>query len=540
VHELVPIENATMEGRTVIQWDKNDIEALELFKVDLLGLGMLTVVDESLRLLREHQDIDLSMATVPAFCEQTFEQIRAGDTVGVFQIESRAQMAMLPRLRPENWYDLVIQISIVRPGPISGGMVHPYLRRRNGEEDVTYPHPSLEPVLKKTLGIPLFQEQVMQLSIVAADYTPGEADQLRRDMAAWRVHGRLDRHRDRLISRMVQKGIKREFAERVFEQIRGFGEYGFPESHAASFALIAWASAWLKHHHPATFLCGLLNAQPMGFYSPSTLIEDAQRHDVAVFPIDVQRSEWDCTLERCPDSAEGFAVRMGLRWIKGFRTELGEKLLAARPRNGFASVEDLARRTGFERSILGRLAESGALGSLRGDRRDALWQARGLHRASDADLHLAERETDPKLESLDWLEEVDWDFRTTRHSTRGHPLAPLRLELSALGLPDARTLNAKPPNSRVQYAGMVINRQRPKTAGGVVFMTLEDETGFVNLVFWAQVFEEYSLLARTLSLMGVRGRLQSENGVQHLVVEQVFEPGLAEPFRRRQKSRDFH
>ena len=539
VHNLVPIENATMEGRTVIQWDKNDIESLGLFKVDLLGLGILTVIDEALRLLREHQGLDLSMATIPAHCEQTFEQIRAGDTVGVFQIESRAQMAMLPRLRPANWYDLVIQISIVRPGPISGGMVHPFLRRRNGEEEVTYPHACLEPVLGKTLGVPLFQEQVMQIAMVAADYTPGEADQLRRDMAAWRLHGRLDRHRDRLISRMVQKGIKREFAERVFEQIRGFGEYGFPESHAASFALIAWASAWLKRHHPATFLCGLLNAQPMGFYSPSTLIEDAQRHDVAVFPIDVQRSQWECTLDRCPDSAEGFAVRMGLRWIKGLRHELGSQLLDARPRNGFASIEDMAQRTGFERSILGRLAESGALGSLRGDRRDALWQARALHRETRSGLRLSEREADPQLQSLEWLEEVDWDFRTTRHSTRGHPLAPLRLELSGLGLPDARSLNAMTNNRRVGYAGLVINRQRPKTAGGVVFMTLEDETGFVNLVFWAQVFAEYSLLARTLSLMGVRGRLQAERGVVHLIVEEVFEPGLDRPFRRR-RSRDFH
>jgi error-prone DNA polymerase len=479
------------------------------------------------------------MATLPAHCELTFEQIRQGDTVGVFQIESRAQMAMLPRLRPENWYDLVIQISIVRPGPISGGMVHPYLRRRNGEEQIVYPHPSLEPVLAKTLGVPLFQEQVMQLAIVAADYTPGEADQLRRDMAAWRVHGRLDRHRDRLIERMVGKGIAQEFAERVFEQIRGFGEYGFPESHAASFALIAWATAWLKRHHPATFLCALLNAQPMGFYSPATLVEDAQRHSVAVFPIDVQRSRWNCTLEKCLDSAEGFAVRMGLRWIKGLREELGEKLLTRRPEAGFASVDDLARRTGFERSTLGRLAESGALGSLRGDRRDALWQARGLHRESVRDLRLDERETDPKLRHLDWLEEVEWDYRTTGHSTRGHLLAPLRLELSALGLPDARTLNAMPHDRRVRYAGLVINRQRPKTAGGVVFMTLEDETGFVNLVFWAQVFERWSLLARTLTLMGVVGRLQSERGVVHLVVEELFEPALSRPVQRR-RSRDFH
>ncbi|RMF22386.1 MAG: DNA polymerase III subunit alpha, partial [Deltaproteobacteria bacterium] len=307
VCDLVPIENATKEGRTVIQWDKDDLEDLGLFKVDLLGLGALAQLDRAFRLLAEHRGIHLTMATIPAGDEATYEMIRRADTVGVFQIESRAQMAMLPRLAPRNFYDLVIEISIVRPGPITGGMVHPYLRRRRGEEPVVYPHPSLEPVLAKTLGVPLFQEQVMRLAVVAADYTPGEADQLRRDMAAWRLHGRIDRHRRLLLTRMQAKGIPREFAERVFEQIRGFGEYGFPESHAASFALIAYATAWLKRHWPAEFTCALLNAQPMGFYSPATIIDDAKRHGIEMRPIDVTRSRWDCTLEAGNENEESAA-----------------------------------------------------------------------------------------------------------------------------------------------------------------------------------------------------------------------------------------
>jgi error-prone DNA polymerase len=308
---MVPIENATMPERTVIQWDKEDVEDLGLFKVDLLGLGGLTQLDLCFKLMRQQRGVELSMATIPPKDEATFDMICKSDTVGVFQIESRAQMAMLPRLRPINFYDLVIEISIVRPGPITGGMVHPYLRRRQGKEAVEYPHPSLEPVLKKTLGVPLFQEQVMRLAMIAADYTPGEADQLRRDMAAWHRTGRMERHRERLITRMQAKGIAVEFAERVFDQIRGFGEYGFPESHAASFALIAYATAWLKCHYHAEYTCALLNAQPMGFYMPATIVEDAKRHGVVVRVIDIQASDWDCTLERCVESAGGFAVRMG-------------------------------------------------------------------------------------------------------------------------------------------------------------------------------------------------------------------------------------
>ena len=318
VRDLVPIENATMPDRTVIQWDKEDLESLKLFKVDLLGLGMLTVVDRSFRLIEKHWGRTFSMATIPRDDPETYAMIRKADTVGVFQIESRAQMSMLPRLKPREYYDLVIEVSIVRPGPIAGGMVHPYLRRRNGEEAVTYPHPSLEPVLKKTLGVPLFQEQVMRLAVVAADYTPGEADQLRRDMAAWRRSGRIERHRERLISRMEAKGIGRDFATQVFEQIRGFGDYGFPESHAASFALVAYASSWLKRHYPAAFTCALLNAQPMGFYAPATIVEDARRHGVRVLPVDVRHSGWDCTLERQAGRAGGRPSRQ-TAWHAGRR-----------------------------------------------------------------------------------------------------------------------------------------------------------------------------------------------------------------------------
>ncbi len=317
VHDLVPIENATMEGRTVIQWDKYDVEALNLFKVDLLGLGALAHLDRCFKMLDEHRGVQLDMASIPPADVATFEMATRGDTVGVFQIESRAQMAMLPRLRPVDFYDLVIEVSIVRPGPITGGMVHPYLRRRNGEEPIEYPHPCLEPILKKTLGVPLFQEQVMRLAVVAADYTAGEADQLRRDMAAWRRSGAIEKHRHRLITRMEKKGIAREFAERIFNQIRGFGEYGFPESHAASFALIAYATAWLKCHYHAEFTCSLLNAQPMGFYSAATLVEDAKRHQVEMRPIDVLHSQWDCTLEPLAGAGQRFAIRMGLRYVKG-------------------------------------------------------------------------------------------------------------------------------------------------------------------------------------------------------------------------------
>jgi error-prone DNA polymerase len=516
VHDLVPIENAAMEGRTVIQWDKEDVEDLGLFKVDLLGLGALTHIDRTLKLIRDHRGRDLSLATIPEGDAETYDMICAARTVGVFQIESRAQMAMLPRLRPRNFYDLVIEVSIVRPGPITGGMVHPFLRRRKGEEPVTYPHECLEPVLRKTLGVPLFQEQVMRLAVVAADYTPGEADQLRRDMAAWRKTGRIERHRERLVRRMEEKGIATAFAERVFEQIRGFGEYGFPESHAASFALIAYATAWLKCHYPAEFTCGLMNAQPMGFYAPATILEDAKRGGVRVLPVDVQRSGWECTLE------EG-AVRVGLRWVKGLGEEGGRRIVANRP---FRSLEEFRLKTALDKDARQRLAEAGALQSL-GGRRDALWEM--ARTTAPTALPLDLREPACGFPPLDPAEEISWDFRATGHSTRDHPLGPLRARLRGLGLPDARALNAMPHGREARYAGLVICRQRPGTAKGVTFMTLEDESGFVNLVIWPDIFERFELLVKTESFLGVSGRLQVEDGVTHLVAKRLWRPDLAPP-----------
>jgi error-prone DNA polymerase len=448
-------------------------------------------------------------------------------------------MAMLPRLKPRNFYDLVIEVSIVRPGPITGGMVHPYLRRRQGKEAVEFPHPSLKPVLQKTLGVPLFQEQVMRLAMVAADYTPGEADQLRRDMAAWHRTGRMERHRGRLIARMQAKGIAAEFAERVFEQIRGFGEYGFPESHAASFALIAYATAWLKCHYPAEFACGLLNAQPMGFYAPATIVEDAKRHGVVVRPLDVQVSEWNCALEECCESAGGFAVRIGLRYVKGMGEGDWRVIARARGTRPFISLADFVHRAKLGGDVLATLAEAGAFDSLSVERRDALWKLQSLVLTRNESLPLAPREVAPDFNSLTSFEEVNWDYRTTAHSPRRHPLEPLRPALAAQSLPDARAVAQMAHGRRTKYAGLVICRQRPGTAGGVVFMTLEDETGFVNVVVWESVFQRYALLAKTANFLGVTGTLQVEDNVVHLVAEQLWQPVLdRKPIAL--PSRDFH
>ena len=540
VHDLVPIENGAMEDRTVIQWDKDCLEELGLFKVDLLGLGALHQLHLGLDLIAEHHGRRFSMATIPADDRPTYDRICSGDTVGVFQIESRAQMAMLPRLRPQTYYDLVIEVSIVRPGPITGGMVHPYLKRRRGEEAVTYPHACLEPVLKKTLGVPLFQEQVIRLAMVAADYTPGEADQLRRDMAAWRRSGRIERHRERLIRRMQTKGIDREFAERVFEQIRGFGEYGFPESHAASFALIAYATAWMKHHYPDAFACSLLNAQPMGFYSAATIIEDAKRHAVEVRPVDVCRSEWDCTLEPIGgDTPTGCAVRMGLRYVKGFHQASGDALLTARGQQPFASIEDLVARCGLDRGALHRLAKAGALAPFRRNRRHALWEARGLSRRPEASLGVELAERSLGFQALDPFERISWDYDTMQHSAEGHPLEPLRGVLRAQRLPDARQVRSMAHGRKVRYAGMVICRQRPGTASGVVFLTLEDESGFVNVVVWSKTFENFALLIKTSTLLGVSGRLQVEREVVHVIADSFWAPKLGQR-PRSGGSHDFH
>jgi error-prone DNA polymerase len=534
VDSIVPVENAAMAERTVIQWDKDDLEDLGLFKVDLLGLGALALVDRCTQLLRSHRGLDIDLATIPAEDPQTYAMICRADTVGTFQIESRAQMAMLPRLRPQTFYDLVIEVSIVRPGPIAGDMVHPFLRRRHGEEPVTYAHPSLEPVLGKTLGVPLFQEQVMRLAVVAADYTPGEADQLRRDMAAWRKHGRIEQHRERLISRMQSKGIEAQFAERVFEQIRGFGEYGFPESHAASFALIAYATAWLKCHHADAFACALLNAQPMGFYAPSTIVEDAKRHGVEVRPIDVNASAFDCTLEQ--GSGRWLALRMGLRQVKGLGEAQARAIAARAP---YRDLDDLARRTVLDRRHLDALAECGALENLERSRRGALWQAWRLAQEPRDGLPLRVAEGAPAFPPLDALTTVAWDYRASQHSPRGHPLAALREELAQQKLATARAVAQLAHGAFVRTAGLVICRQRPSTANGVVFLTLEDETGFANVVVWEKVFARHAALLKTAAFLAVRGKVQRQDGVVHVVARHFWVPRVGRA-PASGGSRDFH
>jgi error-prone DNA polymerase len=551
VGTIVPIENGSMPDRTVIQWDKDMIEELGLFKVDLLGLGALNQLHKGFDLLRQHKRLDLSLATIPKEDPVTYDMICAADTVGVFQIESRAQMAMLPRLKPRNYYDLVIEVSIVRPGPITGGMVHPYLKRRSGEEKVVYPHECLEPVLAKTLGVPLFQEQVIRLAMVAADYTPGEADQLRRDMAAWRKTGRIERHRERLVSRMTAKGIEEEFAHRVFEQIRGFGEYGFPESHAASFALIAYATAWMRRHHLDVFTCSLLNAQPMGFYSSATIVEDAKRHGLTVLPLDVTVSEWDCTLGDSPlflsNSKRGGRlqpVRLGLRYVKGLPEATAQRILEARKVRPFSSIDDVVRRAKLDDGATSRLAEAGAFLAFDKNRRGALWAAKRSSALRESDdlpsrAPLRTDESAASFEDLDLFDSIGWDYATMNLSAQGHPLEPLRDRMRAKRLPDAGEVRDMKNGSRTHYAGLVICRQRPGTASGVVFLTMEDETGFVNVVVWSKVYEEFRVIVKTASFLGVTGKLQVEDGVTHLIAESFWRPKI-ETAPVEVGSRDFH
>jgi len=535
VDEIVPIEPATMEARTVIQWDKYDVDNLALFKVDLLGLGALTCIHHAFDLLREHEGQSFEIATVPAEDEATYDMVSKGDTVGVFQIESRAQMAMLPRLQPRTFYDLVIEVAIVRPGPIQGDMVHPYLRRRKGEEEVDYPHPKLERILKKTLGVPIFQEQVMKLAVETAGYTPGEADQLRRDMAAWRKSGRIEKHRTRMISRMLAQGIPEDFAERVFSQIRGFGEYGFPESHAASFALLAYVTAWLRCHHHEAFTCAILNAQPMGFYTPATLVEDAKRHGVEVRPVDINKSHWSCTLEKAGDSS--LSVRMGLRYVKGLGVAERERIESIeRPCPNLATF---VRQTRLNQKSLHALAESGALECFGLNRRDAIWQVRSLSRFVHDSLPLEPAASQISFASLANDDQVLWDYRSSHHSARGHPMRGLRHILGSRGIPDAISILNCAHGDELEYVGMVICRQRPGTASGVTFFTLEDETGFVNVVVWKQVFDRHAALAKTAALLGVSGKIQKADGVIHLIAKSLWVPDVSLAARTH-RSRDFH
>ena len=551
VARIVPIENATMPGRTVIQWDKYDVEELGLFKVDLLGLGALTHLRFAFELAERHLGKKLSMATIPPHDEKVYSMLADSETIGVFQLESRAQMSMLPRLRPRSYYDIVIEISIVRPGPISGGMVHPYLRRRNGEEEVTYPHPSLEPVLRKTLGVPLFQEQVMKLAVVAAGYTPGEADQLRRDMAAWKRQGTIERHHDKLVRGMKERGITEEFAEQVFQQIRGFGEYGFPESHAASFALIAYNTAWLRARLPVVFTCGILNAWPMGFYSPATLVEDARRSGVIMLPVCVIESEWECamvdlsgevrmaSMHKLKTRDAAFGIRMGMRYVKGLSEDQFERIRKARsplPEH----LDAFKRRARLPEDTLITLSESGAFESLLKSRRKAMWHA--LEKPREDSERQDELSFDqhgaPDFIDLDKSDVISWEHATLSHSTTGHPLEPYREELANVSLPDAVSIHEKEHGTHVQYAGLIICRQRPETASGTLFLTLEDETGFVNCILWSRTFQQYRTLVLTSTVLAVSGKLQKDRKVVHIIVERCWTPVLSSGHIPT-KSRDF-
>ncbi|KFL35521.1 error-prone DNA polymerase [Arenimonas donghaensis] len=538
LHHLVPVQNAAMPDRTLIEWDKDDLESLGLLKVDCLALGMLTAVSKCLALLREHRGRDFTPATLPAEDPATYAMIRRADTVGVFQIESRAQMAMLPRLRPRTFYDLVVQVAIVRPGPIQGKMVHPYLQRRQGLEPVTYPSAALEEVFRRTLGVPLFQEQVMQVAIVAAGFSAGEADELRRGMAAWKRRGGLEHFRDRLFAGLAKNGYDTDFAERIFEQIRGFGSYGFPESHAASFALITYASCWLKCHEPAAFTCALMNSQPLGFYSNSQLVQDARRHGITVRPVDARYSQWDNALEAWPgDAARQPAIRLGLREIAGLSRAAGEALVAARAARAFDDVADLCHRAGLDERARALLAEAGALKGLAGHRHRARWAVGGVEKQLPL-FGGSPAEDAVSLPVPSAGEDLLADYARTGLTLGPHPLALLRRQLAARRYRRSRELQALPHGSRVRAAGLVTMRQRPETASGITFVTLEDEDGMVNVVVWRDLGERQRRVLIESRLLGVEGRWESVDGVRHLIASRLHdESALARHLNA--PSRDF-
>ncbi|OIQ97638.1 error-prone DNA polymerase [mine drainage metagenome] len=526
---LVPIENAAMAERSIIQWDKDDIDALGLMKVDVLALGMLTAIRRALDAISQRDGRRFRMQDIPRDDPATYDMICRADTVGVFQIESRAQMTMLPRLAPRCFYDLVIEVAIVRPGPIQGGMVHPYLRRRQGIDPVRYPSKAVKAVLQRTLGVPIFQEQVMQLAIVAAGFSAGEADQLRRSMAAWKRRGGVEHFRDKLIDGMLARDYSREFAEAIFRQIEGFGEYGFPESHAASFALLVYVSAWLKCHEPAAFLAGLLDAQPMGFYSASQLVQDARRHRIEVRPPDVLHSAWET-------SSEGAAVRLGLRQIRGLGQAAGERIAAARP---FADVADLARRAGVSREDMDRLAAAGALAALAGHRRLAAWAVAAVPIQRDLLLEVPGREAATLLQAPAEGEDLVADYASLCLSLGRHPLSLLRGQLERRRYATALALRALGHHWPARCAGIVTGRQRPGTAGGVIFLTLEDETGLANVIIHPQLAERQRRELLTARLLGVLGVLQREGEVVHLIAKRLVDHTELLG-RLATSSRDFH
>jgi len=587
LHHLVPVENAAMADRTIIQWDKDDLETLGLLKVDCLALGMLTVIRKAMGYVgagkRETGDGKrgddlLTLATIPREDSATYDMLGTGDAVGVFQVESRAQMAMLPRLKPRCFYDLVVEVAIVRPGPIQGDMVHPYLERRDDPEKVRYPSPDLEKVLKRTLGVPIFQEQVMQIAIVAAGFTPGEADQLRRAMAAWKRRGGLEPFREKLMAGMARRGYPPDFADRIFSQIKGFGDYGFPESHAASFALLTYFSAWLKCHHPAAFACALLNSQPMGFYAPAQIINDARRHGVRVWPVDVRFSGWDCGVvgetrkrktgngKRGTENGETgdgrrgagedvetgdgrrraeragnqtrLGVRLGLRVIKGINESAAERIVRARNDQTFVSVQDLVERAALDRGQVRKLADGGALKGLAGHRGRARWEALAAQRQGDLLAGIGIREERVTIQPPDRQSNMLDDYASTGLSLDHHPAALIRPQLGR-GLRRARDLASIRNDTAIQAVGLVTHRQRPGTASGVVFLSLEDETGIINVVVWPKLLERYRQEVLESQLLRVAGTLQNAKGTQHLIAKRLF----SEDYRLARlsnKSRDFH
>jgi error-prone DNA polymerase len=531
--DLVPIEPAAMDDRQVVEWDKDDIEALKFMKVDVLALGMLSCMARSFELLAEHKALPMGLADVPQEDQRTYAMIRKADTLGTFQIESRAQMSMLPRLKPRTFYDLVVQVAIVRPGPIQGDMVHPYLRRREGKEKVEYPTPELEAVLGKTLGVPLFQESAMKVAMVCAGFSAGEADQLRRAMATFKFTGGVSKFKDKLVSGMVKNGYSAEFAERTFSQLEGFGSYGFPESHAASFALIAYASSWVKCWHPDVFCTALINSQPMGFYSVAQIVTDARQHGVEVRPVCVNSSRWNCTMEPMAGT-DRFAVRLGMRVVKGLAQNDAAKIILARANQDFESADDMWRRSGVPTASLVKLAEADAfLPSLKLERRQALWDIKALR---DEPLELwaaaAEREArtvsemqepDVSLKSMAEGREVVEDYSHTGLTLRAHPLSFLRNDLKAKRIVTCAEAMGERDGKWLWTAGLVLVRQRPGSAKGVMFLTLEDETGIVNAVVWPSLFERQRRVLMNASMMGIHGKIQKEGEVVHLVAQKLFD-----------------
>ena len=534
--ETVPIGNAAMEKRTFIEWDKDDIDALGIMKVDVLALGMLTCIRKAFTLLETHKGIRHDLASLPPEDETTYDMLCRGDSIGVFQVESRAQMAMLPRLRPRKFYDLVIEVAIVRPGPIQGNMVHPYLRRRKGLEPVTFPSPApehgppdeLKSILERTEGVPLFQEQAMQIAMDAAKFTPDEANGLRRAMATFRNVGTIHKYEDMLVGRMISRGYDPAFAQSCFEQIKGFGEYGFPESHAASFALLVYVSSWIKCHHPDVFCAALLNSQPMGFYAPAQIVRDAQEHGAEIRPVDVNFSDWDNILEPANEGAGRHAVRLGFRQVDGLNQEDMERLMQKRGA-GFDTPDALIRRASLPRSAVERLAAADAFRSMGLSRREALWKVRGeaagkvLPLFASADMAEQGGEAEADLPSLPPSEHVLQDYQTTRLSLKDHPMRFLRGVHSRRGILSAKQATGQPNGKRVETSGLVLVRQRPGTASGVVFVTLEDETGIANLVVWPRVLERFRPVVMRARMIHVKGRVQTADNVTHIVAEQLID-----------------